>query len=263
MIFRDFMRPSGNAPEGEEAKKKTKKEKDKEGMLHAATRIRLLTDEGSFQETDAALVGNDPLEFPGYEEKLEAGRKKGGTNEAVICGKAKISGCPVYIFAMEAGFMMGSMGSAVGEKITRVFEEATAEKLPVVGITVSGGARMQEGIFSLMQMAKVSAAVKKHSDAGLFYLALLTNPTMGGVEASFAMQADIILGEPSARVGFAGPRVIEAAYRKKLPAGFQMSESVLEHGFLDAIVPRGKQKETIGWLLRLHAERNGEENGRI
>lgn len=223
-------------------------------MLHARTRIRLLADIGTFEETDSALVGTNPLAFPGYEDKLEKAREKGGTKEAVLCGKAEIGGIPVCLFAMEAGFMMGSMGSAVGEKLTRLFETAEEEKLPVVGVTVSGGARMQEGIFSLMQMAKVSAAVKKHSDAGLLYISLLTGPTMGGVEASFAMQADIVLAEPHARVGFAGPRVIEAAYRKKLPEEFQMSESVLENGFIDAIVDREKQKDVIAGLLRMHVK---------
>lgn len=224
-------------------------------MLHARSRIHMLVDPGTFSETDALLVGNDPLHFPGYDEKLEAGREKGGTREAVLCGEAGIGGCPVCLFVMEPGFMMGSMGSAVGEKITRLFERALKEKKPVLGICVSGGARMQEGIYSLMQMTKVSAAVKRHADAGLLYIALLTNPTMGGVDASFAMQADIILAEPHARVGFAGPRVIEAAYRKKLPEGFQMSESVLEHGFIDAIVPRERQKDTIGRLLKFHENR--------
>lgn len=246
------MRPSGNYPEGEVKKKK-------DGMLHARTRIRLLTDAGTFEEFDGSLIGTNPLAFPGYEEKLKKAREKGGTDEAVICGKAEIGGIPVCMFAMEAGFMMGSMGSAVGEKLARLFEEAEKEKLPVVGVTVSGGARMQEGILSLMQMAKVSAAVKRHSDAGLLYITLLTGPTMGGVEASFAMQADIILAEPHARVGFAGPRVIEAAYRKKLPAEFQMSETVLENGFIDAIVPREQQKDVIAGLLRFHT-RNVKRN---
>lgn len=252
MTLKGLIRPSGNGLEGENPKK------NREGMLHARSRIHMLADPGTFEELDAVLVGNDPLHFPGYDEKLEAARQKGGTREGVLCGRAEIGGCPVFLFAMEPGFMMGSMGSAVGEKITRLFEKATKERKPVVGVCVSGGARMQEGIFSLMQMTKVSAAVKRHADAGLLYITLLTNPTMGGVDASFAMQADIILSEPHARVGFAGPRVIEAAYRKKLPEGFQMSESVLEHGFIDAIVPREKQKETIGWLLKVHGERSTE-----
>ena len=156
------------------------------------------------------------------------------------------------LFVMDPNFMMGSMGTIVGEKITRLFEYATEHSLPVVGFTVSGGARMQEGILSLMQMAKTSAAVRKHSDAGNFYLTVLTDPTTGGVTASFAMDGDIIMAEPGATIGFAGARVIEQTIRKKLPQGFQKAEFLLEHGFVDLIVPRTEQKETIGKLLKLH-----------
>lgn len=190
-------------------------------MMRARRRIEILCDKSSFVEIDKGMESENLLGFPGYEDKIRAAKEKSRENEAVVCGKARIGGNPLYIFVMEPSFMMGSMGSIVGEKITRCFEKAIEEKLPVLGITVSGGARMQEGIFSLMQMTKVSAAVKRHDDAGLLYMALLTNPTTGGVDASFAMQADIILAEPGARVGFAGPRVIEQTYRKKLPDGFQ------------------------------------------
>ena len=170
----------------------------------------------------------------------------------MICGTAALEGQNCCLFAMEPYFMMGSMGSAVGEKITRLFEYATDHRLPVIGFTVSGGARMQEGLLSLMQMAKTSAAVKRHSDAGLLYVAVLTDPTTGGVTASFAMEADIILAEPGATVGFAGARVIEQTTRKSLPKGFQTAEFVLEHGFVDRIVPRAGQRQLLSELLRLH-----------
>ena len=215
-------------------------------------RIRSLTDPGSFVERDAGLTCCDALDFPGYRQKLETTRNASGEREAVISGTARIDAQPCCLFVMEPFFMIGSMGSAVGEKLTRLFEYATAERLPVVGFTVSGGARMQEGILSLMQMAKVSGAVKRHSDAGLLYLAVLTDPTTGGVTASFAMQADIILAEPGAMIGFAGARVIEQTTRKKLPQGFQRAEFLLEHGFVDAIVPRLQQRGVIAQLLRLH-----------
>ena len=183
-------------------------------------------------------------------------RTASGETEAVICGTAKIGGYACCLFVMEPYFMMGSMGSAVGEKITSLFEYAAEHRMPVVGYTVSGGARMQEGLLSLMQMAKTSAAVKRHSDAGLLYLAVLTDPTTGGVTASFAMEADIILAEPGATVGFAGARVIEQTTRKTLPKGFQKSEFVLEHGFIDGIVARSQQKKRLTELLKLH---NGGE----
>ena len=220
--------------------------------IGARRRIRSLADPGSFDEHDAGLTCRDALDFPGYRQKLETTRNASGEREAVICGTARIDAQPCCLFVMEPFFMIGSMGSAVGEKLTRLFEYATAERLPVVGFTVSGGARMQEGILSLMQMAKVSGAVKRHSDAGLLYLAVLTDPTTGGVTASFAMQADIILAEPGAMIGFAGARVIEQTTRKKLPQGFQRAEFLLEHGFVDAIVPRLQQRGVIAQLLRLH-----------
>ena len=175
-----------------------------------------------------------------------------GEKEAVVCGTAMIGGQMCCLFVMESYFMMGSMGSAVGEKITSLFEYAVQYRLPVVGFTVSGGARMQEGLLSLMQMAKTSAAVRRHSDAGLLYVAVLTDPTTGGVTASFAMEADIILAEPGATVGFAGARVIEQTTKKTLPEGFQTAEFVLEHGFVDAIVPRPGQKKYVAEILKMH-----------
>ena len=179
-------------------------------------------------------------------------RAASGEEEAVICGTARIGKQSCCLFVMEPYFMMGSMGSAVGEKITSLFEYATEHRLPIIGYTVSGGARMQEGLLSLMQMAKTSAAVKRHSDAGLLYIAVLTDPTTGGVTASFAMEADIILAEPGAMVGFAGARVIEQTTRKALPAGFQKSEFVLEHGFVDSIVSRPDQRKMLAELLKMH-----------
>lgn len=216
-------------------------------------RLHIIADRGSFQELFPGLKTTDPLEFPGYEEKLETVGAVSGESDAVICGTALIGGEKCCIFVMESYFMMGSMGTVVGEKITRLFEYATRCRLPVVGYTVSGGARMQEGLLSLMQMAKTSAAVKRHSDAGLLYIAVLTDPTTGGVTASFAMEADIILAEPGATVGFAGARVIEQTTKKSLPKGFQTAEFVLEHGFIDRISHRNGQKQLIKNLLKLHS----------
>ncbi len=220
--------------------------------MKARQRIRLLADQDSFFELFSGLETADPLGFPGYQEKLEKNRAAGGEKESVICGTASIDGESCCLFVMEPSFLMGSMGTAAGEKITRLFEYAVEKRLPVVGFTVSGGARMQEGLLSLMQMAKTSGAVKRHSDAGLFYLAVLTDPTTGGVTASFAMEADIILAEPGATIGFAGARVVEQTTKKPLPAGFQKAESLLEHGFIDRIVPRTEQKRILGEFLRLH-----------
>ena len=215
-------------------------------------RINYTTDEGSFQELDGELMSRDLLDFPGYDQKLRNAKLASREKEGVACGTALVEGQPCALFCMDPYFMMGSMGTVVGEKITRLFEYATENRLPVVGFTVSGGARMQEGILSLMQMAKTSAALKKHSDAGLFYLSVLTDPTTGGVTASFAMDGDVIMAEPGATIGFAGARVIEQTIRKKLPQGFQTAEFLLEHGFVDLIVPRGEQKAAIARLLRLH-----------
>ncbi len=220
--------------------------------IRAAQRLRLLLDSGSYQPEFDGILTCDPLEFPGYQKKIESTQNVSGGEEAVLCGRGTIGGSPCCIFVMDPYFMMGSMGSVVGEKITRTFELATELGLPVVGYTVSGGARMQEGLLSLMQMAKTSAAVKRHSQAGLFYLTVLTDPTTGGVMASFAMEGDMILSEPGATAGFAGARVIEQTVRKKLPPGFQTAEFVLDHGFIDAIVHRKEQPEIIGKLLSIH-----------
>lgn len=224
--------------------------------MKARQRIQMIVDKDSFQELYADVKAGNPLNFPGYQEKAETVRQISGEEEAVICGTAQIGNEKSCLFVMESYFMMGSMGSAVGEKITRIFEYATEHRLPVIGFTVSGGARMQEGLLSLMQMAKTSAAVKRHSDAGLLYIAVLTDPTTGGVTASFAMEADIILAEPGATVGFAGARVIEQTTRKSLPSGFQTAEFVLEHGFIDRIVSRGEQKTLLSELLQMHGGGN-------
>lgn len=221
--------------------------------LGARRRIELTADEGSFVEWDADLAASDFLSFPHYVEKLEAARAKSGEVDAVVSGRATVEGMPCALFVMNGDFMMGSMGAVVGEKIARCFERATEEGLPVVGFTVSGGARMQEGTTSLMQMAKTSAAVRRFGDRGGLYVAVLTDPTSGGVTASFAMEGDVILAEPKALVAFAGPRVIEQTIHRKLPAGFQSAEFQLEHGFVDRIVERASLRDELGLLLALHA----------
>lgn len=220
--------------------------------LPSRDRIQMIVDEDSFEEYYEELTTCDPLMFPGYKEKQKKAKYVSGLNEAIIVGKGKIQGCSTMLGVMDTRYFMGSMGTVVGEKITRLFEEAVKEQLPVVIFCASGGARMQEGIYSLMQMAKVSAAVKRHSDAGLLYLSVLTNPTTGGVTASFAMQGDIIIAEPGALIGFAGPRVIEQTLHETLPDGFQRSEFLLEHGLIDRIVPRDEMAKEIGTILRLH-----------
>lgn len=227
--------------------------------IKAKTRIKKLCDEASFTEWGRDVEGKDPLNYPGYEEKIKDLQNKTHLKEALRIGEATIQGMPVVIGVMDARFLMGSMGYAVGEKITQAFERATEEKLPVVLFSCSGGARMQEGIVSLMQMAKTAAAIKKHSRAGLFYLSVLTDPTMGGVSASFAMLGDIILAEPNALIGFAGPRVIAQTIGQKLPEGFQRAEFLAEHGLIDGIVKREDLKKTIADLLRLHAHSSREE----
>jgi acetyl-CoA carboxylase carboxyl transferase subunit beta len=227
--------------------------------MNARQRLKFIADKGSFSELFGDLRSTDILGFPGYGKKLEGTRNACGEEEAVVCGTARVGGKSCCIFVMEPYFMMGSMGTVVGEKITRLFEYATEQKTPVLGYTVSGGARMQEGILSLMQMAKTSGAVKRHSDAGLFYLVVLTDTTMGGVMASFAVQADIILAEPGATAGFAGARVVEQTTRKKLPPGFQTAEFLLSHGFADAIVSRKEQKAAVSSLLALHTG-GGKDN---
>lgn len=220
--------------------------------IGAYQRLVLTVDTDSFEELFAGLETTNPLDFPDYLEKLALVRQKMGLDEAVLTGRAKIMEQDVALGIMDASFIMASMGTVVGEKITRLFEYALEESLPVVLFTASGGARMQEGIMSLMQMAKVSAAVKRHSNAGLFYLTVLTDPTTGGVTASFAMQGDVILAEPQALVGFAGRRVIESTVREQLPDDFQRAEFLQEHGFIDVIVRRQELRETIGFLVRLH-----------
>ena len=220
--------------------------------ISAQERLALTIDMGTFLEMFKGIETQDPLNFPGYRKKLTLMREKTGLDEAVVTGTALIKGEKVALGIMDSNFIMASMGSVVGEKITRLFEYATAEKLPVILFTASGGARMQEGIMSLMQMAKISAAVKRHSNAGLFYLTILTDPTTGGVTASFAMEGDIILAEPQSLVGFAGRRVIENTVREDLPEDFQKAEFLLEHGFVDAIIKRRELPDTIARLVRLH-----------
>lgn len=228
--------------------------------VHARRRVEMIADEGTFEEWDHGLNAGNPLSFPGYEEKVKALQEKTNLDEAVMTGRARINGNDVVLGICDGRFMMASMGWAVGEKIARAVERATEEKLPVIIFACSGGARMQEGIVSLMQMAKTSAALKKHSDAGLLYISVLTNPTTGGVTASFAMLGDVILAEPNALIGFAGPRVIEQTIGQKLPEGFQKSEFLLEHGFIDRIVEREEMKEVLASILSMHKiEENGED----
>lgn len=220
--------------------------------ITAQERLALTVDKGSFKELFTGIETKNPLDFPNYLEKLATTRQKTGLDEAVLTGKATIGGQPVALGIMDSHFIMASMGTVAGEKITCLFELATEEKVPVVLFTASGGARMQEGIMSLMQMAKISAAVKRHSNAGLFYLTVLTDPTTGGVTASFAMEGDVILAEPQTLVGFAGRRVIESTVRENLPDDFQKAEFLQEHGFVDAIVKRQDLPTTISRLLRMH-----------
>ncbi len=228
-------------------------------MISARERIRLISDQDTFREFNSEIEAKDRLGFPQYKEKLKRACEDSGENEAVITGTCRIGGTEAAMFIMESQFMMGTMSASVGDKITRLFEFAKEKGLPVVGYTVSGGARVQEGMLSLMQMAKTSAAVRRHSDSGLLYLTILTNPTTGGVTASFAMEGDIILAEPGALIGFAGPRVIEQTMRQKLPKGFQRAEFLLSKGFVDQIVSRGEQRHVIGWLLKLHAHEQRED----
>ena len=220
--------------------------------ISARERMRWLCDEGSFKEMDQDLLPVDRLKFPQYAEKLKRATQESGEPEGVITGTAKLNGMRCALFFMNPFFIMGSMGVVVGEKITRLFEYAAKRKLPVIGYTVSGGARIQEGVFSLMQMAKTSGAVLRHSQKGLLYIVVLTNPTTGGVTASFAMEADIILAEPKAQICFTGPRIIEQTMRQTLPEGFQRAEFLLEKGFIDRIVPRNAQKKELTQLLKLH-----------
>ncbi len=223
--------------------------------MPAYARIRSLADKDTFEEWDQGMTGRNPMNYARYERKLDALREKTGLDEAVVTGKARIMGHETVLCVMDSRFLMASMGSVVGEKIARAAERALEQRLPVVIFSCSGGARMQEGIVSLMQMVKTSAALKKHSEAGLLYISVLTDPVTGGVTASFAMQGDIILSEPGALVGFAGPRVIEQTIGQKLPAGFQTAEYLLEHGFIDAVVERESMRETLAFLLAVHEDK--------
>lgn len=220
--------------------------------VHAYRRIEMIADDGTFEEWDKDLVGANPMGYKGYPEKLAAVQEKTKLKEAIVTGKAEINGLETVIGVCDGRFLMSSMGEAVGEKIARAVERATKERLPVILFACSGGARMQEGITSLMQMAKTSAAIKRHSDAGLLYISVLTDPTTGGVTASFAMLGDVILAEPKALIGFAGPRVIEQTIGQKLPKGFQRSEFLLEHGFIDCIVEREEMKTVLSEILQMH-----------
>ena len=220
--------------------------------LSARRRIKQIADEGTFEEIGKDILTSDPLQFDGYMKKVETLREKTKIDEAVKCGICEIEGQKVVLGVMDGNFLMGSMGRAVGERITLAIETAIKKKLPLIMFCVSGGARMQEGIVSLMQMAKTSSAIAKLNEKGLLYISVLTDPTTGGVTASFASLGDIILAEPKALIGFAGPRVIEQTIKQKLPKGFQSSEFLLEHGFIDKIVERKDMKETLAKLIRLH-----------
>ena len=225
--------------------------------LSAKERLDITIDKGSLVEFDRDMVSKNPIDFPGYEVKQQALRAKTGLKDAVITGKATIRGREIVIIVMDSHFLMASMGSVVGEKITRAFEYATEQKLPVIAFTASGGARMQEGIVSLMQMAKTSGAVARHSEAGLLYITVMTDPTTGGVTASFASLGDIIIAEPKVLIGFAGRRVIEGTIRQKLPDEFQSAEFMLENGFVDMIVERKRMRRTLAHLLALHEQNRG------
>ena len=225
--------------------------------IKAKTRVRMLADKGSFKEWTKGIQQTDPLNYPDYKEKITSLQEKTHLEEAIYIGEAALNGTRTVLGVCDSRFLMGSMGSVVGEKITQAFELATEKKLPVILFCCSGGARMQEGIVSLMQMAKTSAAIRRHSEAGLLYIPVLTDPTMGGVTASFAMLGDIILAEPGALIGFAGPRVIAQTIGQKLPDGFQRAEFLLEHGFIDSIVDRRHLRSALSGILRLHAKRDG------
>ncbi len=228
--------------------------------LKARRRIKYIADEKTFIEFDERMTAKNPLSYPDYEEKIKKIKEKTGLNDAVVTGKCEVGGFECVLCVMDSAFIMGSMGSVVGEKITRAFEYATENRLPIIIFTASGGARMQEGIVSLMQMAKVSAAAARHSDEGLLYVTVLTDPTTGGVTASFAMLGDIILSEPKALIGFAGRRVIEQTIKQKLPDEFQTAEFLLEHGFVDKIVERENIKNVLTEILRLHNPKGCEHN---
>ena len=229
--------------------------------IPARDRIKMIADDGQFRELDAALVSTDPLEFPDYPDKLAKLRSKTRQGDAIVTGIAKIGGVRVAVAALDTRFLMASMGGVVGEKLTRLIERATKQHLPLFVFSAIGGARMQEGIISLMQMAKTSAAIQRFSDKGGLYISVLTHPTTGGVTASFASLGDIMLAEPGALIGFAGPRVIEQTIGEKLPEGFQSAEFQLEHGFLDAVVPRARMRSTLIRVLSLHGKGGAEYVG--
>lgn len=222
------------------------------GRLSAKERIAITVDKNSFKELDAGMVSGNPIDFPDYPEKQQELREKTGLKDSVVTGTATIKGSPAVVGIMDSRYMMGSMGSVAGEKIARAFEYATENSLPVIMFTASGGARMQEGIVSLMQMAKTSGAVKLHSDNGGLYITVMTDPTTGGVTASFASLGDIIIAEPKVLIGFAGRRVIEGTIKQKLPDDFQLAEFQHEKGFVDMIVERRKMRSTLSHLLKLH-----------
>lgn len=227
--------------------------------MNPAERIAITCDEGSFEEFDQNMHPKNPMNYPEYDQVIKKAQDKSGVKEAVVTGRCTIHGQKTVLAIMDSHFMMGSMGSVVGEKITRAVEYATKHRLPIIIFTTSGGARMQEGIISLMQMAKVSEALGRHDAAGLLYVTVLTDPTTGGVTASFAMLGDIILSEPKALIGFAGQRVIKGTIHQDLPEGFQRAEFQLEHGFVDRIVHREKLRNELGKILRLHSQTGREE----
>ena len=220
--------------------------------MHIAKRLELIIDEGTYEKFDLNIDTTNPLNIEDYPRKVKALREKTGLPEAVSAGKGKINGEEVVICVMDSGFMMGSMGTVVGEKITYSIEKAIELKLPFIMFSVSGGARMQEGIMSLMQMAKTVSALTKIDEAGLLYISVLTDPTYGGVTASFASLGDIVIAEPKAMIGFAGPRVIEQTIGEALPEGFQTAEFLLERGFIDKIVERRALKDTLSKLIKFH-----------
>ncbi|MGB9791607.1 MAG: acetyl-CoA carboxylase, carboxyltransferase subunit beta [Thermacetogeniaceae bacterium] len=224
--------------------------------LSAKERIAITADENSFEELDGELGAVDPLSFPEYRSKLSLAAQETGLNDAILTGRATIEGWPVLIGALDPNFIMGSMGCVVGEKVTRLMERAIAERTPVVLFSASGGARMQEGVFSLLQMAKTSAAVARLHEAGILYVSVLTDPVTGGVLASFAALGDIILAEPGALIGFAGRRVTEQTLKEKLPPDFQTAEFCFNHGFVDMVVPRAEMRRILGQILSLHSERS-------
>jgi len=230
--------------------------------LGAHERIRMTADAGTFSELFAGMKSDNKLNFPDYEEKLEKSQKASGLSEAVVTGTCEIGGHKTAIAVMDPAFMMGSMGTVVGEKIVSLVEYARELKLPVVIFCASGGARMQEGMFSLMQMTRCSVALKRHSEEGLLYISVLTHPTTGGVSASFAMQGDLIISEPGALIGFAGRGVIEGTIKQKLPDTFQKAEFLLEHGFIDAIVDRKELKNRLAWFLKVHSAKYVEREGK-